>query len=447
MAPLALAFGALQVGGTATDLGIVLAAGMVSETLLPLVGGVIGDRYPPRVVQVAGYRLLGLLQATSAVLLLTGAMRVPYLIALAVLVGAVTALSASSGANLIPKTLPEPLQGAGVALMSAGINTVKIGGPAVGGLLIAAAGPGWAAAIDAASFLAAAAFITRLRVADPPRTEPSVRESVVAGWAEFRRYRAVVYLTVSGAFVVPLWLATYLVLGPTYAVDRLGGAAGWGTVVTAFTAGLVTGAAVCLKRPPVRPGWTTCVSAAVMAGPPMAMAANAPLAVLVAATFAVGAALNTAIIVWQTWTQQTFAIDVLNRLTAITGTGQRALVPAAYLAAGPTADRAGMHHTLAAAGVLLIAAAAFPLAAACVRGLRVRPPAVPDPRTPELSSPPPTAAAADTARPHGPPGHASGRDATAGARDLMHESAPTHVPPADHHPAEERDATRDHRHT
>jgi MFS family permease len=377
LAPLALAFAALDVGGSAADLGVVLAAGMASQSLLPLAGGVIGHRYPQRHVQVGSYALLGLLQSASAVLLVTGAMRMPALITLAVLTGAVTAVASPTGAAVVRTSVPAELVGRAIALESAGLNGVKVLGPAVGGVVIAAAGPGWAIAADAVSFLAAAALLTRLAPGAIPRKQEAAAAEFRTGWRAFTAHRPTMLLTASGAVVVPLWLGGYLVLGPAYADAHLGGPARWGLVVAGFTCGLLAGAAVCLAAPPTRPGWTTCTAAAVMASPPAAMAADAPLPVLVTTTFAAGFTLNVSIVVWRTWVQQAFPAVVLSRITGITGAGQSALVPAAYLVAGPVADHTGLRPALGGAAVLLAAAALAPLAAPGVRALRVHPAATP----------------------------------------------------------------------
>ncbi|MDI2130535.1 MFS transporter [Yinghuangia seranimata] len=370
---LALAFAALQVGGSTADLGVVLAAGMVTETVLPLVGGVLGDRHPRGRVQTCAYLALALLQSVCAVLLLAGAMKVAYLVAASVLTGAVFALAGPAGAGVVPLTVPEHLRGRAVALESTGLNAAKVAGPALAGVLIAAAGPGWAIAVDAASFFAAAALTARLRIAVPVRAEATSRAAFRAGWQAFAGNRAMVVLTLSGMVAVPLWLAGFHVLGPAYGKQVLGGAAPWGLVFAAFTLGLALGAGVFLVVNPRRPGWASCLSALAMATPLAAMAADAPPVVLAAVAFGTGVAINAAIVTWRTWLQHAYPPGMLARITSISGTGQRLLVPAAYLAAGPAAAHMGLNFTLAAAAALLFAAALLPLVDPAVRALRIQP--------------------------------------------------------------------------
>ncbi len=68
MAPVALAFAVLNtLHGTATDLGIILAARLIPTVCFILLGGVLGDRLPRNVVMVGSNLVSGASQATTAV--------------------------------------------------------------------------------------------------------------------------------------------------------------------------------------------------------------------------------------------------------------------------------------------------------------------------------------------------------------------------------------------
>ena len=73
VAPVAIAFAVLDLTGSATDLGLVLAAGWLPQIVFVLVGGVLGDRLPRHLVMVGANLLAAAGQATSAALLLTSA--------------------------------------------------------------------------------------------------------------------------------------------------------------------------------------------------------------------------------------------------------------------------------------------------------------------------------------------------------------------------------------
>ena len=74
LVPVALAFAVIQtLNGSATALGIVLAAHFLPVVLFVLVGGVWADRLPRQMVMLVSDVIRGGVQATLAVLLLSGA--------------------------------------------------------------------------------------------------------------------------------------------------------------------------------------------------------------------------------------------------------------------------------------------------------------------------------------------------------------------------------------
>src|SRR2546430_14150359 len=66
MAPVALAFAVLQISGSASALGIVLAARMAPNVVFLLIGGVIADRLPRSAVLVGTNVVGGAAQAVVA---------------------------------------------------------------------------------------------------------------------------------------------------------------------------------------------------------------------------------------------------------------------------------------------------------------------------------------------------------------------------------------------
>ena len=69
--PVALTFAVLELTGSGTDLGLVLAAQSIPLVLLALVGGVWADRLPRGAIMVASDLVRAAVQLTAAVLLLT----------------------------------------------------------------------------------------------------------------------------------------------------------------------------------------------------------------------------------------------------------------------------------------------------------------------------------------------------------------------------------------
>ena len=83
----ALPFAVLEIGGSATDIGIVEAAGLIPLTVFLLFGGVWADRLPRQKVMLAADFGRTVLQLTAAALLVAGVAQVWHLALLQVGMG------------------------------------------------------------------------------------------------------------------------------------------------------------------------------------------------------------------------------------------------------------------------------------------------------------------------------------------------------------------------
>ena len=165
MAPVALAFAVLELGGSATDLGLVLALAILPQVFFLLVGGVIADRMPRHLVMVGveprRRRRAGRRGRTSSI---SGSAEIWQLAVIALVRAVASSFFFPAQQGIVPQTVPtDDLQSAN-ALLRLALNATNIGGAALGGLLVAAAGPGWAIGFDALTYFAAAAILLPMHV-------------------------------------------------------------------------------------------------------------------------------------------------------------------------------------------------------------------------------------------------------------------------------------------
>jgi MFS family permease len=226
MAGTAVAFAVLAMAGGAADLGLVLAARTIPLVLFLLMGGVLADCLPRSRVMLGADLVRCGARASAALLVLTHHADVVALVAAQAVCGAASALFMPAVNGLIRTTVPaEALQRAN-ALRSLAQSTAMIAGPALGGLLVAAAGPGWALAFDALSYLASAAFLARVPAGRATVPVKSMGRDLADGWAAFRSWRWV-WSVIGAASLVNMLFAGFSVLGPTVSHARWGGAGAW----------------------------------------------------------------------------------------------------------------------------------------------------------------------------------------------------------------------------
>jgi MFS family permease len=351
--PVALAFGVLEIGGGASGLGIVLACFTLGGAAFTLIGGVWADRLPRRAVMISSDLVRLGTQSATAVLLFSGNARVWELAALQFTAGAAGGFFTPASTALLPQAVSAARLQQANSLLALSQSASGVFGPAVSGVIVAAAGPGWAFAIDAASFLVSAMFVASMRVAD--HIHPAAQRfwhDIADGWREVRRHR---WLTAGflGFALGNVGIGMYIVLGPLVCRQHLGGARAWGLIVGAVAVGGILGGLVAYRIKPRHPVAAAFAIWAVAAGPPFALIRPLPLAAIMAAAGIFGAAVVVGNALWETAMQQEVRPDRLARVASIDYVLSVGLMPAGQALAGPLAAALGERVTLVVAGLLM----------------------------------------------------------------------------------------------
>ncbi|MFI0795815.1 MFS transporter [Micromonospora rubida] len=376
IAPVALAFAVLDLTDSVRDLGLVVGARSLMNVLFVLFGGVLADRIPRRLVLVGSNVLGALTQAVVAALVLTGTATIPLLLVLGAANGVVSALAQPASAAATPQTVPPELIQPANAILRLGMNAGMIGGAALGGLLVAAAGPGWGLAVDALTFALAAAAFAGVRVASTrsASTGTSILADLREGWSEFTA-RTWVWVVVLGFMVLNAALAGGVnVLGPAVADETIGRGA-WGVVLAAQTVGMVVGGLIALR---IRVRRLLLLGVACMFAESLLLLglALAPtVAVLVVAGVAVGVAVEQFAVAWETSIAQHIPAERLARVYSYDMLGSFVAIPLGQVAVGPVAGAIGTRETLLILAALVVASVVGMLASRDVRRLRTAAPA------------------------------------------------------------------------
>jgi predicted MFS family arabinose efflux permease len=377
--PVALAFAVIEETGSATDLGLVLAAYTVSRVALIVVGGVWADRLPRRAVMLGADLVRVFSQALLGALLIADAAEIWHLAVGGAVAGGAHAFFGPASTAFVPSTVsPARLQQANalIAMTWSGANVL---GPAVSGLLVAAVGPGWVFVIDAGTFAASAAFLFAMRVPEGvvEERQPFLRE-VAGGVGEIAR-RSWLAVSLASFALANVTIATYLVLGPLVAERALDGARDWGLAVAGGAVGGVLGGVLAARYEPERPLFFG--NLVMLIQPALLLALIPPLPVLglaAAAALAFGA-ISFFNALWQTVLQEEVPPSMLSRVSALDAMVSFVFMPLGFAIAGPLAAEIGIDATLAAAAVLSAAAVLLPLCFPSVRRLSRRDDSRPSP--------------------------------------------------------------------
>ncbi|HTU78476.1 MAG TPA: MFS transporter [Solirubrobacteraceae bacterium] len=383
IAPVALAFAVLDLTGSVGDLGLVLAAQSVPLLVFVLLGGVWSDRVSRGSVMLCSDLVRAGVQGGSAALLLTGAAGVWQLAALQALYGAARAFFGPAATGLVPETVDSDQLQQANGLMGVAENLARIVGPALGGVVVVAAGAGWGLACDGAAFLVSAVSLRMMRLAPlgPPERRGTLAE-LREGWRAFQSRTWLWVSVVSLTLIITVVFAPLYVLGPEVARAHLGGAGAWAAISTASGIGATVGGAVALRwwpRHPLRTGFLL-----TLAGEPVLLfllAGPGPLAPIIVFSLVSGMAATIFNVYWFTALQREVPQAELSRVSSWDQLGSYGLQPIGLVAVGPIAVAVGISTTLYAAGVLVLLLTGVVLSMPAVRNFTSPSARPPEPAT------------------------------------------------------------------
>lgn len=356
----ALAWQVYTISNAPTALSIVFLAISVPNVLLVLVGGVFADRYDRRRLMVAADLVRAAALGAIAALSAAGVLELWHVAALVVFVGAGDAFFNPASTALLPDVVPDEDLPAANAL--AGIYRpimIRMVGPALAGLVIAAFGPAPAFVIDAGSFVVSALAIWSIRTRPAPRAvvDHSLRSTVadVAEGFRYTRSKPWIWATLLAAMfsllvfvgpievLVPFVIKNKLALGPE-ALGLIFAFGGVGSLVMSVLIGILG-----LPRRQVTvmyAAWTFGVGATAFYGAMTSLWQALVISFVLQASFMLGQ------VIWTTMLQQLVPRELLGRVSSLDWLMSLGLVPVSYALTGPVAGALGPDMTLIAAGLL-----------------------------------------------------------------------------------------------
>jgi MFS family permease len=228
-------------------LGIVGFSGQVVAFLLGPFAGVWVERLDRRKLLV-WTQIGGAVQSLAlAALTLARVINLWEIIALSALQGLINAFDMPGRQSFLVQMVEDRNDlGNAIAINSSMANGARLIGPAIAGLVIAAAGEGWCFLIDGVSYFAVIASLLAMRInpMELPRSASSMIEQMREGWDYVRTFRPIrtilllfALLSLMGwpySVLLPVFAAQVLHGGP-HTLGWLAGASGIGALVSAFS--------------------------------------------------------------------------------------------------------------------------------------------------------------------------------------------------------------------
>jgi predicted MFS family arabinose efflux permease len=372
-----VSFAVLKATNSPVDLSYVLAAQIAPSLIFALIGGVAADRFPPQRVIVTANLLMALGEGTFGVLALaTHHPPLWAMISLETVTGTGVALFYPASQALLPRIVPDSMLQEAMAISRLAMNTGQMAGAAAAGLLVAAAGAGWALLLCGVGMVCTVPLLLSIQGArDDLRAgatgpAPSMLSELREGWSEFRSHTWLWVIVAQFCVVLMAWYGAFSVLGPVVARAHLGGPAAWGAITAADACGLIAGGLASLRFTPRRPMLFVVLIGAAIAISPLSLAMVLPLPVVCVASFGLGVFIEMMMVVWTVTMARNIAPAKLARVSSYDALGSVMAMPIGALIAGPVAHAIGTSQAQYAAAAVIVLASALALIPRDIRTIR-----------------------------------------------------------------------------
>ena len=251
---IALSWLVYRTTGSGFLLGLVTFCSQIPMLLFLPLAGLLSDRYDRRRLMIVAYLFAMIQAAALGLLTLTGTIRIWQILALGFLYGSIMAFETPARQSLISQMVNDrnDLPNA-IALNSVLMNSGRLIGPSIAGVLLVFISEGWCFLINALSFVAIIASVSMMKLAGKSRGKISTslrHEFSVAARYAWNTRPIRLFLAMVG--LISLTASPYTVLMPIFARDVFGGDAHTlGFLVGSAGFGAVAGTAFLTTRPDV----------------------------------------------------------------------------------------------------------------------------------------------------------------------------------------------------
>lgn len=373
---IALAFAVLDLTGSATDLGIVLAARTLAQVSVMLIGGVVADRVSRRSVMIAADLGRFGSQVAIGILLVTKHATVAQLAISQVLLGIGSSFFIPASSGLIRTVAGEHTQEAN-AIQTISGSGASLLGPALGGFLVVTTGPSWAMVLDGVSYLLSAALLSgvgkTLATLARDTDAPSFLVSMIGGFREVKS-RTWLWSLILNMAIGNILFTAWPVLAPLICKQHYGGAPAFAALGVAWTAGMLAGGGLLLWVKPHYLLRVAMLASIPWTVPGILLGIHLPIYIVVVFQFIAAAGISVEGSLFWTAMQQSVPTEATSRVTSWDYAATMSIMPLGYLLVGPLEKAVGTSAALIACSVAVIIVTSTCFVVRDVRDLERLPP-------------------------------------------------------------------------
>ncbi|HEX9268817.1 MAG TPA: MFS transporter [Candidatus Limnocylindria bacterium] len=368
----ALPFQLLALGATPVQLGLGVSISIAVQLVLILFGGAIVDRLPRRRIILASDLLSGIAVTLVGTLSIAGLLRIEYVYLEAAFFGATAAFFMPAMGAIIPELVPSDVLVQGNTLRGFSRQAARLGGPVLGGILVAGPGPGWALIADGVTFFVSFVALSAARPAGgaPKPRRPllhEIREGIAftfsVGWLWIT---IALFALVNASFTGPMSVGLPLLVRDVLRAD----ARAFGLITAAGGVGEIVGGLFVGQVRLRRIGIAMYLFAAAGGLGVMTFGLFPRLPIVLLASVGIGVSFVGFGVLWESAVQRNVPRELLGRVGSVDWFGSLLLGPVSPLVVGAIVQSVGPAAVFTVAGALAAALCLGALLVPSIRDLR-----------------------------------------------------------------------------
>lgn len=341
--PIALAVTVLDAGGSATTLGLILAARVLSGVLLSPVGGVWADRLPRKTVLILadGFRAI---MGSAMVLFDPTKISMWILGAIVVLMGVSDAFGSPASQAIMPSILPDHLLPAGNVAKGIAHKAATIAGPGVAGIIVVSLGTHATYIATSIFFLIGAALLFRIKenyTPPAPGTETKFFADLGDGLKVVWKYKWIAAMIAMASVQLMMVLGTENVMLPVITKREFHTASVFATAAALFSLGGAISAIISIRIKVKNPGIVCVTVWGLFIFAPLILAFPTHRVYIFISYFIAGFSVGPWEAFWSTQVQREVPAEYQGRVFSIDYMGSVGLMPLGMALAGPLSNLFG----------------------------------------------------------------------------------------------------------
>ena len=376
--PIALAVTVLDAGGSATTLGLILAARVLSGVLLSPIGGVWADRLPRKTVLIVadGFRAI---MGSTMIFFDPTKISMWILGGIVVLMGISDAFGSPASQAIMPSILPDHLLPAGNVAKGIATKAGTIAGPGIAGVIVVSLGTHATYVACSLFFLIGASILFRIKEnytppmpGDETKFFADLKDGLKITW----KYKWIAAMIAMASVQLMMVVGTENVMLPVITKRDFGTASVYATAAALFSLGGGISAIISIRMKVKNPGLVCVTVWGLFIFAPLVLAFPVDREWIFLSYFIAGFSVGPWEAFWSTQVQREVPAEYQGRVFSIDYMGSIGLMPLGMALAGPLSILFGEREFLIGVSIFHLLVCALVLLVPGVKEMKA-----PEPRT------------------------------------------------------------------